>query len=115
MMYITQAIADDSSGSAFQTVANSLRDMERYNPGSSELLVTKLLQRLASSKEGSLKDLQELAAQIFGKGKTEMPATNLEADSKKKQQSKEHNSNSNMSPLARFLLSRDGKAMSHKI
>ncbi|KAL6570623.1 hypothetical protein OROGR_000173 [Orobanche gracilis] len=106
MIYITQAIADDSGGSAFQTVANSLRDMERYNPGSSELLVTKLLQRLASSKEGSLKDLQELAVQIFGKGKTEMPATNSEADSKKKQQSKEHNSNSNMSPLARFLLSR---------
>ncbi|KAL6529709.1 hypothetical protein OROGR_015332 [Orobanche gracilis] len=103
---LKDAIAEDSAGSAFQTVANSLRDMEQYNPGSSELLITKLLQQLASSKERSLKDLQELAAQIFGKGKTEMPATNSEADSKKKQQSKEHNSNSNMSPLARFLLSR---------
>ncbi|GFP79660.1 serine/threonine-protein kinase 24 [Phtheirospermum japonicum] len=104
---LKDAIADDSRGSAYQTVANSLMDMERYNPGSSELLVTKLLQRLASSKEGSLKDLQELAAQVFGKEKTEVPSvTNSETDSKKKQQSKEHNSNSNMSPLARFLLSR---------
>ncbi|KAL2245441.1 UNVERIFIED_CONTAM: hypothetical protein Sindi_2812300, partial [Sesamum indicum] len=100
------AIADDSEGSVFRTVANSLMDMERVKPGSSELLVTKLLQRLASSKEGSLKDLQELAARIFGKGKAELPATNTEADSKKKQQNKDHHSNANMSPLARFLLSR---------
>ncbi|KAI3457434.1 hypothetical protein Pfo_014097 [Paulownia fortunei] len=103
---LKDALADDSGGPVFQTVANSLMDMERVKPGSSELLVTKLLQRLASSKEGSLKDLQELAAQIFGKGKIEMQTTNSEADSKKKQQSKEHHSNSNMSPLARFLLSR---------
>ncbi|KAK4398363.1 Serine/threonine-protein kinase svkA [Sesamum angolense] len=102
----SMAIADDSEGSVFRTVANSLMDMERVKPGSSELLVTKLLQRLASSKEGSLKDLQELAARIFRKGKAEMPATNTEADSKKKQQNKDHHSNANMSPLARFLLSR---------
>lgn len=61
---------------------------------------------MCSSKEGSLKDLQELAAQIFVKGKIEMPATNAEADSKKKQPNKELHSNANMSPLARFLLSR---------
>ncbi|KAL0443547.1 UNVERIFIED_CONTAM: Serine/threonine-protein kinase [Sesamum latifolium] len=103
---LKDAIADDSEGSVFRTVANSLMDMERVKPGSSELLVTKLLQRLASSKEGSLKDLQELAARIFGKGKAETPATNTEADSKKKQQNKDHHSNANMSPLARFLLSR---------
>ncbi|KAL3652576.1 hypothetical protein CASFOL_002257 [Castilleja foliolosa] len=104
---LKDAIADGSRGSVYQTVVNSLMDMERYNPGSSELLVTKLLQRLASSKEESLKDLQDLAAQVFGKEKTEIPAaTNSEADGKKKQQSKENNSNSNMSPLARFLLSR---------
>ncbi|KAL3638438.1 hypothetical protein CASFOL_017809 [Castilleja foliolosa] len=104
---LKDAIANDSRGSVYQTVANSLMDMERYNPGFSELLVTKLLQRLASSKEGSLKELQDLADQLFGKEKTEIPAaTNAEADGKKKQQSKEHNSNSNMNPLARFLLSR---------
>ncbi|KAK6134633.1 hypothetical protein DH2020_031643 [Rehmannia glutinosa] len=99
---LKDAIADDSRGTVFQTVANSLMDMERVKPGSSELLVNKLLQRLASSNEGSLKDLQDLAAQIFGKGKIEIPATSSEADSKKKQQNKEHNSNSNMSPLARW-------------
>ncbi|KAG8364912.1 hypothetical protein BUALT_Bualt18G0047800 [Buddleja alternifolia] len=103
---LKDAIGDDSGESVFQTVANSLMDMERVKPGSSELFVTKLLQQLASSKEGSLKDLQELAARIFVKGKMETPATNVEADSKKKQTNKDLHSNTNMSPLARFLLSR---------
>ncbi|XP_051152063.1 uncharacterized protein LOC127266032 [Andrographis paniculata] len=103
---LKDATADDMGGSVFQTVANALMDMERAKPGASEILVTKLIQRLASSREGSMKDLQDLAARIFRKGK-EAPATNTEAsDSKKKQQSKEHHSNANMSPLARFLLSR---------
>lgn len=103
---LKDAIADDPGGSVFQRVTNALMDMEHAKPGSSELFVTKLLQQLASSKEGSLKDLQDLAARIFVKGKIETPATNAEADSKKKQPNKELNSNANMSPLARFLLSR---------
>ncbi|GER53846.1 kinase family protein [Striga asiatica] len=104
---LKDAITDDSRGSIFQAVANSLMDMERHNPGSSELLVTNLVQRLASSNDGSMKDLQDLAARIFVKAKIEIPSTSSEAaDNKKKQQNKEHNSNSNMSPLARFLLSR---------
>ncbi|KAH6795678.1 hypothetical protein C2S51_036664 [Perilla frutescens var. frutescens] len=103
---LKDAIGDDPGGSVFQRVTNALMDMERAKPGSSELFVTKLLHQLASSKEGSLKDLQELATRIFVKGKIEMPATNPEADSKKKQPNKELNSNANMSPLARFLLSR---------
>lgn len=61
---------------------------------------------MCSSKEGSVKDLQELAARIFVKGKVEASGTNAEADSKKKQPNKEPHSNTNMSPLARFLLSR---------
>ena len=55
-----------------------------------------------------MKDMQELAAHMFNKGKTtpeDAQNTNLETDSRKKQQLKEH-SNSNLSPLARFLLSR---------
>ncbi|KZV23239.1 serine/threonine-protein kinase sid1-like [Dorcoceras hygrometricum] len=103
---LKDVIANDSGGSVFQKVSNSLMDMERFNPGSSELLVTKLLQRLSSTKESSLKELQELSAQIFVKGNAETQSTNTEGDSKKKHQSKELPSNANMSPLARFLLSR---------
>ncbi|KAK6132794.1 hypothetical protein DH2020_033472 [Rehmannia glutinosa] len=103
---LKDAIGDDPGGSVFQTVANSLMDMERVKPGSSELFVTTLLQQLGSSKEASLRDLQELADRIFVKGKIETPATNSEADTKKKQPNKELHSNANMSPLARFLLSR---------
>ncbi|KAK6154357.1 hypothetical protein DH2020_008605 [Rehmannia glutinosa] len=103
---LKDAIGDDPGGSVFQTVANSLMDIERVKPGSSELFVTTLLQQLGSSKEASLRDLQELADRIFVKGKIETPATNSEADTKKKQPNKELHSNANMSPLARFLLSR---------
>ncbi|XP_075488806.1 uncharacterized protein LOC142527768 isoform X1 [Primulina tabacum] len=111
---LKDVIADDSGGSVLQKVSNSLMDMERIKPGSSELLVTKLLQRLSSSKESSLKDLQELSARIFGKGNVEIRSTNTEGDSKKKQQIKELPSNANMSPLARFLLSRwQGHASRH--
>ncbi|XP_042060634.1 serine/threonine-protein kinase 24-like isoform X1 [Salvia splendens] len=103
---LKDAIVDDPGGSIFQKVTNALMDMENVRPGSSELFVTKLLQQLASSKEGSMQDLRDLAAQIFVKGKIETLATNAEADNKKKQVNKELNSNANMSPLARFLLSR---------
>jgi len=51
-----------------------------------------------SSKEDSLKDLQGLAGQLFSK-----ETRNAEADNRKKQQ---NHPNSNLSPLARFLLSR---------
>lgn len=64
------------------------------------------LSKMCSSKEGSVKELQELAAQIFIRDKIEAQAAIAEADSKKKQPNKELNSNANMSPLARFLLSR---------
>lgn len=101
---LKEVITDDSERLMMRTLANSFMDMERSNPGSCELLVTRLLQRLASSKDSSLKDLQDLAARIFSKGKAEAESTKAEADSKKKPQSKD--SNSNLSPLARFLLSR---------
>ena len=56
-----------------------------------------------------MKDMQELAAHMFNKGKTtpeDAKNINLETDSRKKQQHKELHSNSNLGPLARFLLSR---------
>lgn len=67
------------------------------------------MKNLCSSKESSLKDLHELASHVFSKGKTASEETqnaNAEAENKKKQQNKEFHSNTNMSPLARFLLSR---------
>lgn len=116
-------------------------EMERLKPGSFEVLMSRMLQRLArstsylylifildviylvniplvqnselevscSSKESSLKDLQDLATHVFTKGKTVTEQTskvNADTDSRKKLQNKEANQNSNLSPLARFLLSR---------
>ncbi|XVF78563.1 hypothetical protein PTKIN_Ptkin14bG0144400 [Pterospermum kingtungense] len=106
---LKEVIADDSEGSVVRAVTNSLINMERTKPGSCEALVRRLLEQLASSRESSLKDMQELAARMFNKGKTtpeHTQNTNAETDSRKKQQHKELNSNSNLSPLARFLLSR---------
>ncbi|XP_019456460.1 PREDICTED: germinal center kinase 1-like isoform X1 [Lupinus angustifolius] len=95
---IKEAIADDPEGS----VINSLINMESTNPRSSDVLVKKLLQKLASSKKDSLKDLQEFAVQLFSKTKL----SDTDSDNYKKQLNKELHPNSNLSPLARFLLSR---------
>ncbi|PPS00187.1 hypothetical protein GOBAR_AA20479 [Gossypium barbadense] len=106
---LKEVIADDSEGSVVRAVTNSLINMERAKPGSCEALVRKLLERLASSKESSMKDMQELAARKFNKGKTtpeDAQNANPETESRKRQQHKELPSNSNLSPLARFLLSR---------
>ncbi|XP_009596197.1 uncharacterized protein [Nicotiana tomentosiformis] len=103
---LKEAATSESDGSLMQAMVGSFLDMERMKPGSCDLFMTRLLQRLASSKESSLKDLQDLAARIFAKGKIETESTSTGVDSKKKQQSKELNSNANLSPLARFLLSR---------
>ncbi|KAJ0045014.1 hypothetical protein Pint_04619 [Pistacia integerrima] len=105
---LKEAVADDAEGPVVRQVISSLMNMERMKPGSCEVLVRKLLQQLASSKESSMKDIQELAARIFAKFKTSELTQNVnsEADNKKKQQTKELPSNANLSPLARFLLSR---------
>ncbi|KAI3815012.1 hypothetical protein L1987_14663 [Smallanthus sonchifolius] len=105
---LKEAVADDLEASMVRSVINSLLDMEYTKPGSCEFLVTRMLHRLASSKEPSLKDLQEVATRGFSKGKKviEPEHVNAESDNKKKQQNKETQSNANLSPLARFLLSR---------
>lgn len=103
---LKEAATSESDGSLMQVMVSSFLDMERMKPGSCDLFMTRLLQRLASSKDSSLKDLQDLAGRIFSKGKIETESTSTESDNKKKQQSKELNSNANLSPLARFLLSR---------
>ncbi|KAG4385772.1 hypothetical protein AAZX31_12G152000 [Glycine max] len=101
---LKEAIADDPDGSIVQIVINALVNMESTKPQSCDVFVKKLLQQLASSKESSFKDLQELAGQIFSKTKSSEETRNAESDNKK--QNKEVHSNSNLSPLARFLLSR---------
>ncbi|KAF7836697.1 germinal center kinase 1 isoform X1 [Senna tora] len=105
---IMQAIADDPEGPIVQEIISSLVYMERIKPGSSDAVVKKLLHRLASSKESSLKGLQELAAELFTKSAPEETQNgSAEVDSRRKQQNRDfHNSNSNLGPLARFLLSR---------
>ncbi|WOH05915.1 hypothetical protein DCAR_0625338 [Daucus carota subsp. sativus] len=106
---LKEAIGDESEGSLVRGMTNYFVEMERVKPGSFEVLMSRMLQRLASSKESSLKDLQDMAAHIFTKGKTVTEQTNnanAEIDSRKKQQNKDANQNSNLSPLARFLLSR---------
>ncbi|KAI9185641.1 hypothetical protein LWI28_009078 [Acer negundo] len=106
---LKEAVPDDSEGPVVRQVVSSLVNMERLKAGSCEVLVRRLLQQLSSSKESSMKDLQELAARTFNKTKTASETTqntNAEADNRKKQQNKELPSNANLSPLARFLLSR---------
>ncbi|WVZ02478.1 hypothetical protein V8G54_023284 [Vigna mungo] len=102
---LKEAIAEDPEGPIVQIIINALLNMERTKPQSCDALVKNLLQRLASSKELSLKDLQELAGRLLSKTKSVEEARNAETDLKKKQ-NKEIHSNSNLSPLARFLLSR---------
>ncbi|ESW21479.1 hypothetical protein PHAVU_005G074300 [Phaseolus vulgaris] len=103
---LKEVIADDPEGSVVRAVINSFINMEGSKPKSCDALLKQLLQRLASSKEDSLKDLQGLAGQLFSKTKSTEETRNAEADNRKKQQNKEHHPNSNLSPLARFLLSR---------
>ncbi|XP_076930026.1 uncharacterized protein LOC143594651 [Bidens hawaiensis] len=106
---LKEEISEDLGAPVVQKVINSLIDLEYTKPGSCEFLVTRLLHRLASSKEPSLKNLQDVATRGFSKGKkvNEQPDNvNPEPDSKKKQQNKEAQSNANLSPLTRFLLSR---------
>ncbi|MBA0783640.1 hypothetical protein Gotri_001324 [Gossypium trilobum] len=106
---LKEVIADDSEGRVMRVVTNSLVHMERTKPGSCEALVCKLLDRLASSKEPSMKGLQDVAARMFNKGKVtpeDVQNSSPETDGKKRLQHKELHSNSNLSPLARFLLSR---------
>ncbi|XP_028796808.1 serine/threonine-protein kinase 24 isoform X2 [Neltuma alba] len=106
---LKEAFANDPEGSTVQEIINSLIHMEHIKSGSCDALVKTLLQRLASSKESSLKDLQGLAAQLFTKAKSapeESQNATAEVDARRKQQNKELHSNSNLGPLARFLLSR---------
>ncbi|XP_063949436.1 uncharacterized protein LOC108219898 isoform X3 [Daucus carota subsp. sativus] len=100
---------DDPDASLVRGVATSFAEMESLKPGSFKVFMSRILQRLASSEESSLKDLQLLASDVLTKGRTAARQTNnanAETVSRKKQQNKEADQSSNLSPLAKFLLSR---------
>ncbi|KAL4554320.1 hypothetical protein LXL04_039540 [Taraxacum kok-saghyz] len=106
---LKEAVSDDLEPLIVNTVINSLMEMEYTKPGSCEFLVTRLLHRLASSKEPSLKNLQDVATRGFSKDKKvieQQENVNQEDDNKKNQQKNEALSNANLGPLTRFLLSR---------
>ncbi|KAG7649460.1 Protein kinase domain [Arabidopsis thaliana x Arabidopsis arenosa] len=91
---------DDSKGTVGHRVSRSLVKMEREKPGSSEAFIAKLIEQLGSTKEVSVKEVQDMAIRVFAK------TMNNDAENKRKQASKEFSSNANFSPLARFLFSR---------
>ncbi|XP_010535076.1 PREDICTED: serine/threonine-protein kinase sid1-like isoform X2 [Tarenaya hassleriana] len=100
MPSLKEVLGGDSKGTIGREVSRSLVNMEREKPGSCEAFVAKVIEHLGSSKEASMKELQEMAARVFAK------STPSDAENKRKQPNKELNSNANLSPLARFLLSR---------
>ncbi|KAI4321858.1 hypothetical protein MLD38_035190 [Melastoma candidum] len=104
---LKEAVGGDPNGPVVRAVSNSLGYMERMKPGAGDVLISKLIGMLASSTDSSLKDLQEMATQAFSKGETptEKPGTRSSGNHKK-QPDRDYNSNANLSPLARFLLSR---------
>ncbi|CAH8382544.1 unnamed protein product [Eruca vesicaria subsp. sativa] len=91
---------DISKGSVGHRVSRALVNMEREKPGSSEVFIAKLIEQLGSSKEVSVKEVQDMAIRVFGKTMTN------DEENKRKQASKEFTSNTNVSPLGRFLFSR---------
>ncbi|CAH2053654.1 unnamed protein product, partial [Thlaspi arvense] len=97
---LKEALGGDSKASIGHTVSRSLVAMERESPGSCEAFVAKLIELLGSSKEASVKEVQDMAVRVFSKT---APA---DAENKRKPVNKEFSSNTNVSPLGRFLLSR---------
>ncbi|XP_068654375.1 serine/threonine-protein kinase sid1-like isoform X2 [Aristolochia californica] len=113
-----EAVGDESEDSATQMVINSLMDMEHTTPGSCEVLVSRLLHRLGSSKDSSLKGLQDLAARIFVKksvSNQQAESTNQVVADKQKQSRANSSEDSSLSPLAKFLLARWQGQVSHDL
>ncbi|KAH8941147.1 hypothetical protein BDL97_14G023100 [Sphagnum fallax] len=111
---LKETAAEQSEGPALRAAADaadSLMDLERLAPGACEVLVSKLLQRLASTEEASVKGLHALARRVLkadsateevgtspfkpgkpGFGRTRSPTNGSDS--------------SGLSPVAAFLLSR---------
>ncbi|PKU70101.1 serine/threonine-protein kinase 4 [Dendrobium catenatum] len=99
---LKEAAGDRSDGSISRGSIEALMNLELQKPGVSEALMCRLLQRLGSSKETSMKNLQDLAGRIFSRYSE---ATHDSSESKKKPNVQPAD-NSSVSPLARFLISR---------
>ncbi|KAI5061305.1 hypothetical protein GOP47_0023810 [Adiantum capillus-veneris] len=109
---LKETAAEQSEGPALRAAADaadSLMDLERLAPGACEVLVSKLLQRLGSSKESAVKGLQEIASRVLlPKSKDEALSSHLQkTDGQGKGQARnDPMEKSGLSPLASFLLSR---------
>eukprot|EP01018_Ginkgo_biloba_P009959 Gb_11756 [translate_table: standard] len=109
---LKETAAEHSEGPALRAAADaadSLMDLERLAPGACEVLVSRLLQRLGSTKEPSVKGLQELAERVLTKStapsNAQISGPGKAADAKN-QMNIDASDNSGLSPLANFLLSR---------
>ncbi|CAM6095535.1 unnamed protein product [Calypogeia fissa] len=108
---LKETAAEQSEGPALRAAADaadSLMDLERLAPGACEVLLRRLLQRVGSTDEPSLKGLHDLARKVLtppveptqsgkgeGMGKNGQNGTGLDPSE-----------NSGLSPVAAFLLSR---------
>ncbi|KAL6840653.1 hypothetical protein ACP4OV_029517 [Aristida adscensionis] len=99
---LKEATGDKFERPAVHAFLDSLMDLEHELPGSSEVLIGRLLHRLGSSKDSSLQGLQETAMSIF----TKKPEPSSEPISNKKVANTPPLAAPTVSPLARFLLTR---------
>ncbi|KAJ0987219.1 hypothetical protein J5N97_005575 [Dioscorea zingiberensis] len=99
---VKEAAGDKLEGSTARILIEGLTNMERQTPGSCEILVGRLLQRLGSSKESSMKGLKDLATRAF----TKNIAPPQDGAESKKQVKRDLLETPSLSPLAKFLLTR---------
>lgn len=99
---LKEAAGDRTEGSGARALIDAIIDMEQQRPGSCEAFVGRLLHRLGSCKEPSVKGLQEVATRTFSRGSQ----IAQDAAESKKPSSAQLADNPSLSPLARFLLSR---------
>ncbi|XP_042383649.1 serine/threonine-protein kinase 3/4-like isoform X2 [Zingiber officinale] len=97
---LKEATGDMSQATAVAKVMESLMDLEHELPGSCETLVIKILRRVESSKEPSLKRLHDLAVSMFPEQSSQ------DFIDRKKQLNSSLLETPSLSPLARFLLTR---------
>lgn len=108
---LKEAAGDRLDGSISRAATEALINMELQKPGVSEAFMCRLIQRLGSSKETSMKNLQDLAGRIFSRY-SEASQDSTESRSKPNSQPAE---SSSVSPLARFLISRWQSQIEHDL